>query len=190
MSNTITLGYCRTSTTEQKSSLAEQERKLRAAGATEVFVEEKSGRSAKNRPELQLLLAKLRPGDTVVTTKLDRLSRSVKDFLDVLELIQERGATLTFTDQQIDCDSPAGKLMLNMLASFAEFEREMIASRVNDGLAKARRDGKQLGRPPVDISTHPKAKALKTLVGQGTSISEAARSLGVARSTAHRWLAA
>ena len=115
----------------------------------------------------------------------------MKDFLEVLELIQQRGASLTFLDQPIDCDSPAGKLMINMLASFAEFERELIQERVQAGVdAAARANGKQLGRPPVDIATHPKAKALRTLVEQGTSISEAARSLGVARSTAHRWLTA
>jgi DNA invertase Pin-like site-specific DNA recombinase len=183
-------GYVRTSTTDQKNSLAEQERKLRKAGATEVFIEERSGKSTANRPQLQAMLSKLREGDQVISTKLDRISRSVRDFLDVLNLIQEQGASLTFTDQQIDTESPAGKLMLNMLASFAEFERDMIRERVQAGVDKAKRDGKTLGRPRVDQSQNPKAKALRTLVDQGTSISEAARSIGVSRMTAHRWLKA
>lgn len=189
MSNAI-FGYVRTSTTDQKNSLAEQERRLRAAGATEIFVEERSGASITKRDQLQAILAKLRPGDRVISTKLDRLSRSLSDFLKIHELIAGKGATLSFTDQHIETDTPAGKLMVQMLGAFAEFERETIRERVQSGVDKARRDGKRLGRPPVDISQHPKAKALRTLVGQGTSVSEAARSLGVARSTAHRWLAA
>ena len=136
------------------------------------------------------MLAKLRPGDTVVASKLDRLSRSVKDFLDVLALIQERGATLTFTDQPIDTESPAGKLMLNMLASFAEFEREMIAERVQSGVDKARRDGKQLGRPKKDHSADPKVQGLVTLVKSGQPVTAAAKAIGVSRATANRWLSA
>lgn len=181
-------GYVRTSTTDQKSSLAEQERKLREAGATEVFIEERSGKSVANRPQLQAMLSKLREGDQVVSTKLDRISRSVRDFLAVLNEIQERGATLSCTDQHLETETPAGKLMINMLASFAEFERDMIRERVQAGVDKAKRDGKKLGRPRVDHSNNPKAKALRTLIDQGTTISEAARSIGVSRMTAYRWI--
>ena len=183
-------GYVRTSTRDQKASLAEQERRLREAGCTEVFIEEKSGKSAKNRPELQAMLARVRSGDQVLCTKLDRLCRSTKDFMDIHEMISSRGAELSFTDQPIDTTSPAGRMMLGMLSIFATFERELIQERVQAGVDAARAKGKQLGRPPVDIAAHPKAKALRTLVTGGTSISEAARTLGVARSTAHRWLAA
>ena len=78
--------------------------------------------------------------------------------------------------------------MLNMLASFAEFEREMIVDRVKTGLERAKAEGKTLGRPRVDYAKNPRVKALRTLVEQGTSISEAARSIGVSRMTAYRWM--
>ena len=183
-------GYVRTSTTDQKNSLAEQERRLRDAGATEIFVEERSGKSAANRPQLQAMLAQLREGDQVISTKLDRVSRSVSDFLAVFNLIEERGATLTFTDQPIDTTSPAGRLMLNMLASFASFEREIICERVQAGVDAARERGVRLGRPPVDQSNNPKVRALRKLVDSGETIASAARAVGVSRPTAYRWLAA
>ena len=182
--------YIRTSTKDQKASLAEQERRLREAGATEVYIEERSGKSAKNRPELQAMLNKVREGDTVLCTKLDRLCRSTKDFMDIFELIEERGASLEFTDQPIDCTSPAGRMMLGMLSVFASFERELIQERVQAGVGKARRDGKRLGRPPVDHSNNPKVQAIRTLVESGQSVSAAARAVGVSRPTAYRWLAA
>ena len=188
MTNTATFGYVRTSTTDQKSSLAEQERKLRAAGATEIFVEERSGASIQKRDQLQAMLAKLRPGDRVLSVKLDRLSRSLSDFLKINELIDGKGATLSFTDQHIETDTPAGKLMVQMLGAFAEFERETIRERVQSGVDKARRDGKQLGRPRKDLSTDPKVQGLLMLVDNGQSVTAAAKAVGVSRATANRWL--
>ena len=184
------IGYIRTSTRDQKASLAEQERKLKQAGAERVYIEERSGGSIVKRQELQKLLSTLRSGDQVISTKLDRLSRSLSDFLKIHEEIESRGASLSFTDQQIETDTPAGRLMLNMLGAFAEFERGMIRERVQSGVDRARREGKQLGRPRVDLSKHDKAQALATLVEQGSSITHAARTLGVSRMTAHRWLKA
>lgn len=192
MSNPITFGYARVSTNSERqgSSLDEQRLRLLDAGCTEVFVETKSAKSAANRPVLQSLLSRIRPGDVVVATKIDRIARSTQDFLQLESSIRERGASLKFLDQPIDTSEPAGALLVTILASFAQFERSMTVQRVNEGLDRARREGVRLGRPPVDISTHPKAKALRTLVEQGTTVSEAAQTLGVARSTAHRWLAA
>lgn len=183
-------GYVRTSTTDQKGSLAEQERILRAAGAEHVYIEERSGKSIANRPELQALLAKLREGDEVITTKVDRLSRSLSDFLNVMAEIQERGASLSCTDQHIETETPAGKLMLSMLGAFAEFERDMIRTRVQSGVDRARREGKRLGRPPIDHSSNEQVQSLVTLVKSGQSVSAAARTLGISRPTAHRWLKA
>ena len=183
-------GYVRTSTTDQKNSLAEQERKLRAAGATEIFVEEKSGASIQQRPQLMAMLAKCRDGDRIVSTKVDRLSRSTADFLSIYELIEEKGATISFTDQSIETDTPAGKMMLQMLAVFAEYERSQIRSRVNDGLAKAKRDGVQLGRPRKQHASDERVQSFLALVESGQSITAAARSLGISRATATRWVKA
>ena len=181
-------GYVRTSTTEQKGSLETQEQTLRASGAEQVFIEEKSGKSLKNREALQSLLSRLRPGDVVITTKIDRLSRSLSDFVAISQLITDAGATFRCTDQHVETETAAGRLMLSMLASFAEFEREMICERVQAGVDAARASGKQLGRPRMDVSSNPKAKALKALIEAGTNISEASRQLGISRPTAHRWL--
>jgi DNA invertase Pin-like site-specific DNA recombinase len=190
MNNSITLGYVRTSTTDQKNSLAEQERKLLAAGATEIFVEEKSGGSVKNRPQLQAMLAKLRDGDRVISTRVDRISRSTSDFLAVSALIGEAGAHLSFTDQAIETETPAGRMMLQLLSVFAEFERETIRERVQSGVDRAKREGKQLGRPVKDHAADPKVQGLLTLVSAGSTVTAAAKTVGVSRSTAKRWIAA
>ena len=185
------IGYSRTSTRDQKNSLQDQERRLREAGAEKVYIEERSAGQGKARPELDAMLNSLREGDKVVVTKLDRISRSLLDFMQIWERVKDAGATLSFLDNSLPTDDPgpAGKAMMQICMVFAEMERDLIRERVQTGVDSARARGKRLGRPPVDLSTHKKAKALRTLVGQGTSISEAARTLGVARSTAQRWLA-
>jgi DNA invertase Pin-like site-specific DNA recombinase len=190
MSNTATFGYARTSTTSQTASLDEQRLRLLDAGCTEVFIEEKSGKSAANRPQLQAMLAKIRPGDVVIATKIDRIARSTQDFLQLEALISERGATLKFLDQPIDTSTPAGQLLVTILASFGEFERSMIVERVNQGLERAKREGKQLGRPRKDHSADPKVQGLITLVQSGQSVTSAAKAVGVSRATANRWLKA
>ena len=181
-------GYSRTSTRDQKNSLAEQERRLREAGADEVYIEERSGKSAANRPELQAMLARVRSGDVVVCTKLDRLCRDTRDFLNIEALVSERGATLRFLDQPIDTSDPIGQLIVTILAGFGQLEREMIASRVNEGLERAKREGKQLGRPQKDHESDPKYRGLLTLVESGESVTSAAKAVGISRSTAKRWL--
>lgn len=184
-------GYCRVSTKDrQQSSLAEQERKLREAGATEIFIEERSGGSIKGRDQLQAMLAKLREGDQVISTKVDRLSRSLTDFVAINELIDSTGATLRFIEQDIRTDTPAGRMMLQMISVFSSYERDVIRERVQSGVDKAKRDGKQLGRPPIDYSADQRVISLKALVQSGQSVSAAARSLNISRSTAKRWLAA
>lgn len=190
MSNPITLGYARTSTTSQAASLDEQRLRLLDAGCSEVFIEEKSGKSIANRPQLQAMLAKIRPGDVVIATKIDRIARSTQDFLQLEALISEKGATLKFLDQPIDTSTPAGQLMVTILASFGEFERSMIVERVNQGLERAKREGIKLGRPQKDHESDPKYRGLLTLVQSGESVTSAAKAMGISRSTAKRWLKA
>lgn len=190
MTTTATFGYARTSTTSQSASLDEQRLRLLDAGCTEVFIEEKSGKSAANRPQLQAMLAKIRPGDVVIATKIDRVARSTRDFLEIEALISEKGATLRFLDQPIDTSEPAGALLVTILASFGEFERSMTVQRVNEGLERARREGRRLGRPKKVLDDDPKVASLKALIAAGQSVSAAARSLSISRATANRWLAA
>ena len=182
-------GYCRVSTKDrQQNSLAEQERKLREAGAEEIFVEERSGGSIKGRDQLQAMLAKLREGDQVISTKLDRLSRSLPDFVAINELIDSKGATLRFIEQDIRTDTPAGRMMLQMISVFSSYERDVIRDRVQAGVDRAKREGKRLGRPPVDLENDERVVSVRALVAGGQSVASAARVAGVSRQTAHRWV--
>jgi DNA invertase Pin-like site-specific DNA recombinase len=113
-----------------------------------VFADTISG-SARARPELDQLLSELRSGDVVVVTKYDRLARSLKDLLEIVDLIQARGAGFRSLGEDIDTTSPAGRLVFHVFASIAQFERERIVERTKEGLAAARKRGRVGGRPPA-----------------------------------------
>jgi DNA invertase Pin-like site-specific DNA recombinase len=125
--------------------LAQQRAALRAVGCTRLFEEKASG-GRWDRPELHRLLDHLRPGDVVVVWKLDRLSRSLKDLLHIMETIGEAGAGFRSLTEHIDTTTPAGRMMMQMVGAFAEFERAMIRERTSAGLAAARAEGRIGGR--------------------------------------------
>jgi DNA invertase Pin-like site-specific DNA recombinase len=129
------------------------------------------------RPELQKMLEQLRAGDVVVITKLDRLSRSLKDLLIMLEKWAAAGVEFVCIDDRIETASPAGKLMLQMIGAFAEFERSLIRQRTGEGLQRARAEGRIGGRKPK-LSTEQRTHALEQLRA-GKPQSELARLLGV-----------
>ena len=134
-------GYARVSTDGQ--SLASQDAELRAAGCVKVYAEKISG-ARSNRPELAKVLKRLDPGDVLIVTRLDRLARSTRDLLNILDDIAKRGAGFrSLHDGWADTTSPHGRLMVTILAGLAEFERELILSRTSDGRvhAKAHSDG-------------------------------------------------
>jgi len=110
--------------------------------------EEKASGAQWDRPELQRLMDQLRPGDVVVVWKLDRLSRSLKDLLILMERIDQAGAGFRSLTESIDTTTPAGRMMMQMVGAFAEFEREMIRERTQAGLQAARAEGRTGGRPP------------------------------------------
>ncbi|WP_209426827.1 recombinase family protein [Pararhodobacter sp. SW119] len=138
------LGYARVSTLEQ--SLDSQRDALTAAGAERIFADTITG-TARNRPELDRLLEQLRPGDVVVVTKYDRLARSLKDLLEIVEHIKKHGAGFRSLAEDIDTTTPAGRLVFHVFASIAQFERERIAERTREGLEAARKRGRVGGRP-------------------------------------------
>ncbi len=140
------LGYARVSKSEDQET-APQIRALKEAGCSKVFEESASG-GRWNRPELHRLLDQLRAGDTVVVWKLDRLSRSLKDLLTIIERIDAAGAKFRSLTEAIDTSGPAGRMLMQMLGSFAEFEREMIRERTRAGLREARAKGRVPGRKP------------------------------------------
>ena len=138
------LGYARVSTEDQR--LDAHLAALEAAGAGRVFAEKVSGtRTA--RPQLERLIDQLRPGDVVVVTKYDRLSRSLQDLLGIVARIQAAGAGFRSLAEDIDTTTPAGRLVFHVFASIAQFERERIAERTREGLEAARRRGRIGGRP-------------------------------------------
>ena len=137
------IGYARVSTQEQK--LAAQIELLQQAGCEKIYKEKKSG-ATKERPAFLQLMEHLRTGDTVVVLKLDRLGRSLKDLISILEDIKERGAHFKSLEDNLDTSTSMGKLLFQLFGAFAEYERSIIRERTRIGLDSARRQGRIGGR--------------------------------------------
>jgi DNA invertase Pin-like site-specific DNA recombinase len=140
------IGYARISTDDQ--NLDAQLDALNVAGAGRIFADRISG-SKRQRPELDRMLDQLRDGDVVMVTKYDRLARSLRDLLDIVQAIRDRGAGFRSLAEDIDTTTPAGRLVFHVFASIAQFERERISERTREGLDAARRRGRVGGRPPA-----------------------------------------
>ena len=125
------IGYARTSTVEQEAGLNAQLRDLEAYGCTEIFSEKVS--SVQKRAELERLLKFVRKGDNLIVTKLDRLARSIPDLVNIIAALEERQATLCVLDMNLDTASPTGRLLLNLVGSIAQFEREIMLQRQRGG---------------------------------------------------------
>src|ERR1700749_65636 len=152
------LGYARVSTQDQE--LTGQLEALKAAGATKVYREKVSGVRA-DRPELARLMASLRAGDVVVVTKLDRLGRSTRELLDLIDRISKAGASFrSLGDPLWDTGSPQGRLLSTLLAAIAEFERDLIRERTGDGRRRAQAAGVKFGRKPK-LSDFQRKEALQ-----------------------------
>ena len=140
------LGYARVSTDDQ--CLDAQADAITAAGAERIFAEKISG-STRKRPQLDQLLDQIRPGDVIIVTKYDRLARSLRDLLDIVEAINARGGGFRSLAEDIDTTTSAGRLIFHVFASIAQFERERISERTKEGLEAAKKRGRTGGRPPV-----------------------------------------
>ena len=140
----LLVGYARVSRGDEQNN-ALQAKALRGAGCRRLFEEAASG-GRWDRPELHRMLDQLRVGDTVVVWKLDRLSRSLKDVLHIMDRIADAGAGFRSITENIDTTTPAGRMMMQMVGSFAEFERAMIRERTSAGIAAARAEGRVGGR--------------------------------------------
>jgi len=176
------IGYARVSTDEQ--SLDSQTDALSEAGAEKVFSDRVSG-SKRTRPELDRMLEQLRDGDVVTVTKYDRLARSLKDLLEIVETIRGRGAGFRSLAEDIDTTTPAGRLVFHVFASIAQFERERISERTKEGLASARKRGRIGGRPPA-LSVAQKDEVRRMRDEEHRSISEIARLFKVSERTIRR----
>lgn len=175
------IGYARVSTEDQDCSV--QETALRSAGCTVIRSEKKSGTSRDGRNELGTVLSFLRPGDTLVVTRIDRLARSLLDLEGIVEELRGKGVHLKALEQPVDTSTPAGKAFLQMLGVFAEFETALRRERQMEGIAKAKAAGIYKGRKPsVPIED------IRRLKDQGIAPSEIARRLGVGRTSVYRAL--
>ena len=175
-------GYARVSTNGQ--TLASQDAELHAAGAAKVYAEKMSG-ARTDRPELGKLLKRLDAGDVLLVTRLDRLARSTRDLLNILDLIGKRDAGFkSLADPWADTTTPHGRLMLTVLGGLAEFERALILARTSDGRTRAKAKGVKFGRP-AKLTAHQRREAMQRLA-EGAVQADLARSYGVSQATISR----
>jgi DNA invertase Pin-like site-specific DNA recombinase len=179
------IGYARVSTEDQRLNL--QLDALKKAGCTRIFREKVSG-AYRDRPELNRMLDQLREGDVVVVWKLDRLARSTRNLLEIVEMIGNAGARFqSISEPWADTTTHAGKMIMTIFAGIAEFERDLIRERTGAGRADAQKRGVRFGRPKkMEIEQQVLAKRL---LKEGKSVSEVARTFNVHPATLYRILA-
>lgn len=177
------VGYARVSTAEQRLEL--QTDALEAAGCERLYTDQASGASA-DRPGLIDALGYVREGDTLVVWRLDRLGRSLKDLVDQVEGLREKGVGFRSLTEGIDTTTPGGKLVFHIFASLAEFERALIRDRTLAGLQSARARGRVGGRPSVFDNPETVRLASKLLASGELDVDDVARTVGCKRSTLYR----
>jgi DNA invertase Pin-like site-specific DNA recombinase len=179
-------GYARVSTDGQ--TLAAQDAALRGSGCAKVFSETASGAKT-DRAALRKAIAALREGDTLVVTRLDRLARSTRDLLNVLDEIAKRGAGFkSLADTWADTTTAHGRLMLTILGGLAEFERELIRARTGEGRTRAKAAGVHMGRPSK-LTPHQQREAIARC-DAGEALTDIARTFGVSHTTIGRLVSA
>jgi DNA invertase Pin-like site-specific DNA recombinase len=177
------VGYCRVSSVGQ--SLDIQEQQLRDAGCEEIFAEKRSGTTTAGREQLEAALRFVRKGDVLVVTRLDRLARSMSDLSKIIDQLGAKQVGFRCLQQgAVDTTKPEGRLMLQLLGSFSEFESAIRKERQMEGIEKAKADGRYRGRPK---SIDPARVA--SLKAQGMGPAEIARTLGIGRASVYRHLA-
>jgi DNA invertase Pin-like site-specific DNA recombinase len=180
-----TIGYARTSTVDQEAGFAAQIRDLEAAGCQRIYREKTSAKEGNERKELNAALSFLQAGDVLTVTKLDRLARSVADLVQITAILQRKGVALRILGMNLDTSTPTGKLMVNLLGSIAEFERELMLERQREGIAKAKADGKYKGRVPT---AQRQADEIIRLKDEGKTVAEIVKATKAGRSSVFRIL--
>lgn len=179
-------GYARVSTKGQQkdgNSLEAQEKALREHGAEIIFKDSFTG-TLKHRPELDKLMSVLREGDFLIVTKLDRIARSVTHGVELIEELLNRGVKVHILNMGIMDNTPASRLIRTIFFAFAEFERNMIVERTQEGKEIARqREGYREGRPPVEVDKNLFKNFLKKQKDGRITVAEAIKELGISRST-------
>jgi DNA invertase Pin-like site-specific DNA recombinase len=177
----VLIGYARTSTYDQEAGFDAQIRDLKTAGCTKIFSEQVS--SVAEREQLTAALDYLREDDVLVATKLDRLARSVRHLVQIVDDVKAKGASLRVLSMGLDTDTAQGRLILQVLGAVAEHEREVMLERQREGIAKAKAEGKYRGRAPTAMA---KAGEVEALLAKGVAPTEVAKKLGIGRSSVYR----
>ena len=187
-------GYARCSTNETKQDIDRQVRELKAAGAESLFVEYEHG-DADEKKQLSLLLEQARPGDTIITTEVSRLSRSTKQLCEIIDRIQKQKLRLEIIGSiTIDCRSgeldPMTKAFLQMSGIFAELELSMIRARVRSGMANAKAKGAKIGRPQATADDIPAVflRHYPAYKNKQLNVSELARVCDLSRTTVYKYI--
>lgn len=181
------IGYARVSTARQEQSLDTQRDALVAVGCdpNRIYSDTISGTNWQ-RPGLDQALDFARPGDTLVVTRLDRLGRSLAETVNTIADLAERDINVKVLEPALDTSRPADKVVINVMASLAEWERDLLIQRTREGVAHARAQGRVAGPKPK--LTNEQARQARQLVDGGESVSAVARSFGVSRQTLYRAL--
>lgn len=185
MGSSAKIGYVRVSTVEQNTA-----RQLVGITLDRVFEEKVSAKNNGNRPVPREMLGFIRDGDDLYVHSMDRLARNLKDLLTLVTTITDKGVTLHFVKENLTFEAkakatPFNKLLLGLLGSVAEFERELILERQREGIAQAKARGAYKGRKPIAPEKIEKAKEL---LAQGMTRTEAAKTVGMGRTTLFLYL--
>jgi DNA invertase Pin-like site-specific DNA recombinase len=181
----VRVGYTRVSTVAQ--TLDQQNQALEAAGVTKTFSDIMSG-ARDDRPGLAALMEYVREGDTVVVWKLDRLGRNTLHILETVKALTDKGVTLVSTTDGIDSSTPAGRMMIGVLGSLAEYERELVKERTSLKRQSSRANGTKFGRPKKVNNADHIATAMR-MKADGHTAKDISKFLGVSRATLYRYLA-
>jgi DNA invertase Pin-like site-specific DNA recombinase len=177
----VLVGYARTTAVDQDAGYEAQQRDLKAAGCTKVFAEQVG--SVAERAQLNGAIDYLREGDVLIATKLDRLARSMRHLLQIVDEVKKKGASLRILGMSLDTDTATGTMMLQVLGAVAEHERSLMLERQREGIAKAKAEGKYKGRARTAMA---KAGEVEALLAKGVNPTEVARKLGIGRSSVYR----
>jgi len=183
------IGYARVSTNGQELQLQLDALKKAGVAKADVFTDKASGSKAA-RPGLDKCLAQLKTGDTLLVWRLDRLGRSIRHLIDLVEELRQRGVGFkSICDGAIDTTTASGELIFNVFASLAQFERRLIAERTKAGLTAARARGRLGGRPPMSLDDPRIQTAKKLHADKSMAVSAICTTLQISRPTLYRWLA-
>lgn len=177
------IGYARTSTAEQVAGLECQIKELESSGCNKIYKEQIS--SIEKRNQLMYAIDFSREGDIFVVTKIDRLARSVRDLMGIVDLLEKKKVDIRILNLGMDTATPTGTLMLTILGAVAQFEREIMLERQREGIARAKSEGKYRGRKPLPASI---TDEVIKLISSGLSKRKVALQLSIGEATVYRIL--